>query len=156
MESGPESHKTIMCIFRWSMALWNIQILISRDNRNVWSSMIEDSTVRLMIKCVTHVPIPQNDTDAAGLLLAAELAVFHTVLVSSPLSISLISRSCSQPLSLAVDHLLSWVSKKLDKRSSYFTATHPNCFFCPTHSPKHKDSSFTVVNEEWIAANLYI
>lgn len=69
--------------------------------------MIEDSTVRLMIKCVTHVPIPQNDTDAAGLLLAAELAVFHTVLVSSPLSISLISRSCSQPLSLAVDHLLS-------------------------------------------------
>lgn len=32
----PEDHETIMCIFRWSMAVWNIQILISRDNRNIW------------------------------------------------------------------------------------------------------------------------
>lgn len=31
----PESRKTIMCIFRWSMALWIIKILISRDNRNI-------------------------------------------------------------------------------------------------------------------------
>lgn len=57
--------------------------------------MIEDSTVRLMIKCVTHVPIPQKDTDTAGLLLAAGLAAFHTVLVSSPPSIDLISRAAA-------------------------------------------------------------
>ena len=44
----PQSHKTVTCIFRWSMGLWIIQILISRDNRNIWEQMIEDSKVRLV------------------------------------------------------------------------------------------------------------